>query len=863
MPVARMPPIKDKKGSTSSRSGKPRPTPKAKAKSAGYGKKPANGKSKQKKKTKKNMKTSVRVAKTAAMRRSFRNNVAKKIAKQMLRDQKMRCIDPTSVTIDGNADGVYGRVFQIIDEFIFRAMIDQPQLFITKQTAGDPRIGFAILRGVWITCFQYYMFRLGCTNSDYVGPSSVAGVKLPLGLAKVFQQFAPYVDPNTGSSFRYTIPLSNPFINNVYWHIDGAVTAGQPGTNLGSVMRRTLLHASSVTSAGTQLQEYATMGSAPLQAFAAATTPWYTFFQTLDAATFSAINTIGPGHISLDDLIKNAPFAPDASAYSFIVNASVVSHCPLFPPDMALVVGRGFTNGLRDYVNNVPYDAPLPVCRVPLNGAGEAAPNTAAYNQTLTQTYAYLTARSTKWVNGPADGLLRSTKCFTDVRDFSYRGVSINPAKFARKIVNVIKSTPWDDVSISDQEKYNMLFALTAMAWTALLSRIMSSASVVCTGLNTTNMTFWVDSSTTTTLRLPSVLTKIISGVGPVKVGGRVVFPMYAGGYPIMDTVNAGGWTSALTAAGVWNVSNNEYGLGTSASATSPINITQPNSILPFVRTDPGGVVYSYIAARPLSAYVNNYQNKFPTSFISDSWTTVNDNPCGVPYAMLCPSYAVQTPTANSVFTVGTLNVSGAESISSVQSALCVNARQTRYAAAYSVIANPALDTSDYRALRQYSDGICVDISTNLQASQNASENSQFQQNVKAKSREDTAREIKTREKKGIVDTFWDAAYASDSKLLGKIEDETLDDVFPDGSGERSLLKGMLGTIGSSIRQTASRELLKIFDMSVSGQNMDGSTLFFNKALPYYGYENSSTDGGSVQLAHAEDDFGLGGLFGQ
>jgi len=740
---------------------------------------------------------------------------------QIANDLKMKCTSPMTVTL-GTEEDVYGRVLLIIDEFIFRAMINKPAVFQCTSTNNDPSLGFQTLRGYWLYAFQYYMWRCRCINGNYVSANSYDNLTVPVGLAKIFQQFAPYVDPNTGSKMRYVLnPLNlsivtdNQNVDSSYASLDGCL--GQPKL-------RYMIHPAVTTGTAT-LVEYATAGT---RSFAAAGTNIISFDSYfgnfLTNGPLSIIQTLFPGNICIEDIPK---FAPDASAYAWFTKTAVVCNSPCFRSDMAVITGRGFQDGSIDSVNNYPYDKPLPTCRAVDNTGSEFDTDSAGYYQTLTQVYAYLTGYSVKWAAGSAVDLMNSTKCFTDVKEFSYRSFSIDLSKFARKLFNVFKSDAWL-VTNGAQELVNTQFTFSSMAWTSLLSRLFESASVNCTGNLGTNTSFWVIDAKVDNQKMPAVLTKMISSVGPVRVGGKVNFPYLGVAFSGINTPTGSnvGWYNAITATATWNPSSVPYGFGPGVSPVGgPLSVTYPNSNNPFSRTDPQVVVYSSILVKTYSTFVTAYQNTFPNTFIMDSTPSVVNEKCGTLSGTLS-NVNHTLSTGSTTWTCSNMSATGALGILSISSAYCNNKKDVLNTANYSLVANRTGDLGIV-LMRTLPNGTNVDIETALQQTQNQAGNSTFSAMKKA---QEYVRSDKSNTKKGNK-TGRDITYSVTSKALENASNDTQDRQFENGTGDRTELIEQLKDLTKSAVIHATKEYLNLDPLTFGAQSEIGEPTFQTRML--------------------------------
>lgn len=785
------------KGKTEKPKGKVQVTPKGKAKKATQKKKIVR------------KQVPVRYARTPD------SSSLSRLAGQFAHDEKQKCITPSEITINGETEGVYVRVLRVIDEFIFRAMMDKPSAFVARTNVSDPVIGFSVLRGLYLYAFQQYMYRCNALNDAYDGPYAIGSLKIPLGLAKIFQQFGPYCDPNTGATYKTIVqPLASTLVTG-YYSIDSNSTGTSPIVDLTTPAWRYLIHASLFTAANAQMAEYGTLGDKSMAAYPSPAVPVFfsNYYPSIDSQILAFVGNLFPGSTTVDDI---PTYAPDGTAYCYSTPSCITSPVPVFRADLAPFLGRGYSNVPPDYVSNLPYDKPNPVCRASGASNAEQLPNTISYIQTLIQTYVYLTSKSTQWVAGNAIGLLRSTQCFTDVTEFTYRSTSIDVNKVARKLFNVFKSDVWVNSTISAPEMVNTQFAFCQMFWTEFYTRIMDSASVSCTGNVATNTCFFSSNATTSSIVLPIVLQKIISGIGPVKVSGRPIFPFLGTAYIPFNTPAAqvAGWTVAVSSVGSWNTTALTYGFGPNVNPVGTLTLTVNGAA--FSRTDIANVKYNTIMTVAQTFFTNPYRNRIPSSFIPDSLPTIANSTCGVLSAMLTNTNSLLIPTTNPTWTNVQISATGLYNTNSIAATYCINNKGMMYAANYSVTANYEDNLAALRPLRTYFEGTFTDCETQMQQSQNASEGSQFQPNRRA------AAMNKYKPRPGQKDH----AYFVASKLADESSNDQQSGSIPEGSGQREDAEESIAGLFQNAAISAGGEFLDIIKQTFSGASEDGGSMF-------------------------------------
>lgn len=796
---------------------KPRAVPKPKAKAPAT-RSPASKMMKRRKSRQQRRKPSRRTARNRNPKPSMSKNGFALLEGQNAAAVKNKCVNPCTNVLDAGVDNVYNRVLLAIDEFIFRAMLSKPSNFVLKGPDGRPTIGFQVLRGYWLYCFQYYMYKCDCLKSNYIDATSYGNFKIPFGLAKIFQQFAPFTDAATGSQLQYQFPVLNKTITANYMSVDANTTDPD---SLGCPYARYLIHCGDKTSAGVQLVEYATLGNKSILDYDGYSVPFREYVAGISSTTQQAIQNLFSGTISVDRIPRHAP---DGSAYVFYTRTAVISAVPNFRADMGVICGRGYQETPFDLNNNLIYDSPIPTVRV-YNGGYETGPESPGYSQTVRAVYAYVTSGSARWNVGSAITLVSSTKCFTDITDFSYRSKVVDVTAFARRLVNAYRPGVWDAVTVNNTAQ-NLTWMFCMSAWNSLITRIFASSSVYCTGDADQNPAFWYDSLRGESTKFAPTVADIISSVGPVKVSGKIVFPYFG----TVETFNCAtnstnvGWTKVISTTGAWTVSSSVYGFGDSVQSAGTINITYPGTTNPVTRTDPPGVVYNTIMSTLGANFINSYQNAYPETYAIDSCSTIADEPCGrVPAMLTNLARGIQNST-NVTWKNSLITVYGSDTTGAVYYDYCASTDMTSEVLANNILLNPETATTSIRPLRVIPGAVIQDVTTTLQNNINSSTNSQFRQMEKGSIAAKAAQ---------TGSSHKDAAFAMNRSLIRREANNSLDPLIAQGTGDRSGLVESMYELAQSAAVSAGKEAMKLVINSIGGQNVTGSGQeYFSQYIP-------------------------------
>jgi len=681
-----------------------------------------------------------------------------------------KCIAPRVVVSDQPSDYIYLRIVRVIDEFIWRAMVNKPQLFAypTSDTINNkPRIWPSYLRGFWLSCFQYYMWKCGCFSTTYNLPTSYGGYKIPIGLAKVFQQFAPYVDTSTGSEYKFVIDAITPVVRHNYPSIDIRYGSGvklppfqSPFQYLNAPYKRFLICASIADQQGNVNFDYGALPGMQWPQDFAEPIPDYSWSDTINTSLaldmFRTSQSLFEGNVELDKIFKNAP---DGSAYGFVIGEVTCSPVPSFSKAMTFMLGWSFldTAVAPDQAVNYIYDKGVPVVRNPTRTDDQV--NQDVRISTLIQTYAYMTSHCSEWNDGPAKSLMLKAGELSGATSFSYRRTESSEFRFAIIVANVLRTESW---SGSGSDVTNKMFAMCQLAWSAYIQRIFKYASIPHFGTETypsygdddylpVSPCFWLSSNIVSATKLPVVIARAISDIGPMRMGKRLIFPYITQNWA-MNTTNGRvfsnkgdfqGWSSAVSNVGNWDVAN-EYSYALDAVNLQPITLTYPGQTLPItyslnivftialpVYSLAPQLGYNLAYSQPILG--DYFTNKYPETLASDRWTTVSNVQLGNLAAQLTEVYGniVNSTSGQYVWKNTYIGISHTVTVAAANCSLCLSSSDMAEPA---IFGTTPLKASGSAYLPLYVDfgPAFTDPQITLQSSVNSSGNSQFQAYIQA-----------------------------------------------------------------------------------------------------------------------------------
>jgi hypothetical protein len=742
------------------RSKKPKPTPKGKAKGAPR-------KAPQRRKKQRSLVKPVRRPRTDVV-----SAIASKFSGQFKEAKSEECVDPTIQSVRAS-DTTYLAVLAAIDEFLAVMMRNKPTLFTWRDATNGPTVPFNMARALYLTGFQWYMWNLQCMSSNYLGPTSIGKLKIPLGLAKIFQQYAPYCDPITGSTYRTIVNAINYNVNVEYPDVD-TNTGGAPLTNLNAPYRRYLIHASRWSGATTYI-DFCSNGNKSVTPYTSSVTDFFLVYNnpTLLPESVSRSLEAMCTTVAIQEIPK---YAPDASAYCDCSPSVVSCPVPSFRADMGIICNGPPGLNPPDLLCMNAYDKPFPVVRI--NQGGVETTDTGAKYQTLVSVYAALTFNSTAWESGDAISLLRSCKEFRTVTEISYREATIDFTKMARKVFQIYKLGTF----VNNQEGDNTSFAFSMFAWSALFSRLVPYATLSCSSDIGSNICFWVDNLSNISFKFPAALLRVLSSVGPTVQDGKVYFPALAS-FVNSSVANNNGWTSTLSTTGVWNVGTTAFSLAPGVTPVSgPQTISYPGSSTPVTRVADGTLVYNLIPAALASQFAI-YQLKFPAEFQPDSMNTVSDNILGTKFGMMAPPTSNAAVIGTSAWSNTVVQSSTYEQVLAVQGSVCINLTDVINSAAYGILANLPSSANNIKPLVHVLESNTVEVANIIQRGLTPAGNSQYQAITKA-NLEKKAFGI-SRKKKS------DPGFVS-SVLQTQTQTDGIKRAFGDASGNRDTAKEQL-----------------------------------------------------------------------
>jgi len=484
---------------------------------------------------------------------------------------------------------------------------------------------------------------------------------VPVGLAKIFQQYAPYVDPLTGTVYQYTTTVADPSYYSGYGSIDVSSFVGSgvyirsiltsPSVDLNCPLVMTLIHPRYTGLSEPYVypwQQDTSVVSAPTQVTLSST------LNSILSSSLDVVNSLFPVCVSVDDI---PILAPDASLYCLIdePNNIIMSPCADFSRSMAYMLGStGIPATLIQ--SFLPYNKSFPVIRCNQNQT------TSYYSkaQTLFNVYAFMTTHAEKWVNGKAKLLMERAGDLSGAYSFSYRSTEVSPVSptsISRLVTQMIRSDAWNG---TDSETQNMLYSFLLLLWNTYAIRMAPFASIpvygsvdyyyLLTGVTGCvnlylNTTYFYASSASNNQRVPPLWNQVLNEAGPIVVGKRVLFPNFSSDYVYNSSFPGGpalntSWNSNTCLNSVGNVNVSVVPFGFNAGPLSSFNLTYPNSTTSYttvvppnqnshlVAVSPVGSINSVLAA---SIYLNYYALRYPSTYSPARWVFPPESILGGP----------------------------------------------------------------------------------------------------------------------------------------------------------------------------------------------------------------------------------------
>jgi len=698
---------------------------------------------------------------TPSKKNKLPSNAVVTITGQFLAAAKEKCVAPVPIVF--SSASVLTQILSNIDEVIMVYMKLKPTYF-QYQDNQEPVLKINVLRGLYMNAFFRYAYNVGSLNNSTlaVPQSSYDNLAIPMSLAKIFQQYAPYVDPLTGASYRWDFPYVQYTINTGYFSIDSNSTGG---TNLNAPLYRYLIHPARV-GAFTTL-DYCTLGNKSLITYTSNSTNWVTYYSsTIDQAIVTTYNMLPNSKILLGDIPKTAP---DASSYTTVDYRGV--SCPVsnFRADVACILyGNAAANTGLDFVCNWPYDAPIPVVKIP--GAATTF-NAARNNMVLRQVFHTVLADTKEWDAGSAINLV-ATSSTPGLDEFSYRGVAVDGFLLATRFSSVYREAGWE---VDDANK---AFSLSLMFWSAFYHRLTKFGTLNCTGDINTEMSFFCTNANASSNNMPAVLSKVLASLGHSVVGGKL-YVTQLGSPPLNSPTqtSAHTWYSALSTAGIWNPGAVPYGVQDTATSVSPITIYQLNNNTPLSRVDPAGVVYNYIPVALLATY-SSLLTSMPSRLQIDSGSTPPSILFGTKAGVMCSlTYSNVSSVAN--YYQDKIGVKIGQYIvpTAVQGNICISSRDVEDAILYSSIASSGGNGGTVKSMLYIIEQTASDITNSLQRNLSPSTDSQFTNMSRAN--------LYTRELSRRKGNDQDTTFATTSRILRSYANGIMPDIVTEGSGNR------------------------------------------------------------------------------
>jgi len=544
----------------------------------------------------------------------------------------------------------------IIELQTLRIMIDFGDSFWIKTGNGDPLANPPLpplvnpmgIKALLLLAAQYYFKELGLLTSipDPNQYQDMANVKIPIAFAKYLEYFAPYVDTQTGTITRYTVPVLQNYTGSLgYYSVDGK----NPTAN-GSLSNNRLIKLICPSS----VDVYSSTGQniLPEPAMAHLGTDWQlptssspppvpialqAYYQNVATSAFLAKWTdIIRNGVSIAEIGRQAP---DASAYSTFTNGSITNPYVAFNNEMAIILNADLDLPLSSVGNLPPYASGYPPNMFHDAGTGDTDSYTASGVSTiLANSYFYLLANCTKYCSGTAHCLLRETE-FKGCNSFVVNPISIDIAAFVSHISDTIQMNNVNQGSSPSLMSNNAMFGLVSACWTALLERVYRSSQLVNNQPNGyTQPSIIVWGGLKNTLKVPPNIATVVNAIGPVIIGGRVQVPV---------AVMSGPFDFAVSANGQWNP-NYFNTITTPTGYMYQANLRTNQTSNPGQLLNANGSSYSYLTLSPLGntykynkvfaisnyLFVQNGCASLPPSYGFGKWVQLPRSVLGMPSVM-------------------------------------------------------------------------------------------------------------------------------------------------------------------------------------------------------------------------------------
>lgn len=699
-----------------------------------------------------------------------------------------KCIAPQSI-IDSNGVDVYARVFEAIDAFIWRAMVSKPHVFTKDQNTNRYTVKIAAVRGCWFSAFLYYMWKCSSLTSDYTGSTSIGQFKIPIGLVKVFQLFAPYFDFASGTTYRHVLDFKDPVLYDNYSSVDILLPGykyrtnfnGNPSEELNAPVSRALIAATAPFikdvpgSYGRRVIDYSAGYLTESQVVDAHLVHWGEYYDNSDnTPEFNRIQNLFDSTICIDDI---GLMAPDGSTYTTVYERFVAGPVPLFDPATAFMFGylESDKSTATDVDMNYLFSSGLPVSRAYARNGGDLSSSNTNRKQLISM-YAFMTSYAEEWVSGPASALMVKAGELSGATQFSYERVELSEYVFATILGCVIQSDSWTG---SGTEIQNKLFSMVQLAWSAFIQRMFIFDSVrVCDEeyLSLADITapvvpaFYSSSSIVTGVKMPALIAKAISCTGPIVIGNKVIMPSFGKSSCInttfgfnKDSLDTRGWSHAVDSNGTWDPNNFWYAC--IMTAKSAITLTYPGSSTTIINhisevtntltNNLTGVSvvfpisFGFNMSYLESALGSYYNNTYPETYGSDRWSTLSSSLLGDMACMTSRNQVYRipfgTPTVSVPWQNNFLYASNSNVVTyrAVVAGLCIPTRKTIDVVNFgTAVYLDAPNNYDLPLFQELETGVISPQKT-LQVNMNNSSNSQFYAYQYAQQMNDAAKEKK------------------------------------------------------------------------------------------------------------------------
>lgn len=500
---------------------------------------------------------------------SVRKNPTLSAPAQVLADASNRvkdgCLPSSTTTIKLVFGASWYYVLQMIDKFLAAAQVEKPNLFLRPQTFASPtyvgtqspEIPFVIARSCYLMAAMEYFVRLRMIPTlSLQNVQVIPGIKLPVGLAKYLQQFAPYVDTTTGSTVRFEFPPLPSDTMKVYTNypdISQAISVFDPSllTNLNAETGTYLIHPSQYVSASVTHLDFVTVANHNNPSYPIDTTTNVILLDdlvpTITTLQKEAVNKLFVGVAPGD--IDN--YSPDASFYTQVTNRGITCPFPDFDACIAMI-GPGYVGDTAntDFGVSYPFIAGIPA--IGYRKSLGSYVNLDDKRALLMQTFATLLGNCIRYC-GPCTsvGSLKETVCFGKINSLEVMGVQVSPVMVVERLAQYVAS-----LSNNNAEALGVvnplstsptnLFGLTTTYWQAVLRRVAIWDQMV----DRNNMYGgYAQGGASMNARFPDMLSHVVSGIGPVIIKGKLYIPYFAS-HPLH-------WADVIDGTGKWNMVSN------------------------------------------------------------------------------------------------------------------------------------------------------------------------------------------------------------------------------------------------------------------------------------------------------------------